>query len=297
MSPGADQDGFTLVELLVAMTLMLLVLAATLESFNRFERNAKLNDRQQVAQDRARTATDRMSRELRSAASAGGPTAVTVERAQPYDVVFQRVNPAGASPTNPTGLQRVRYCLETANPARARLWRQTQADVASGLSSSACGVVGSGWDARSEITSDVANQAQSLALWRYGPTDAASGTDATGSAITTVRTDLVVAFEGGSGRTSRLTSAVALRNVNLRPLAAFSVVVTNGAVVLNGSASQDPEGEPLSYSWYQDDAPLSQDDERVGPLAVSPGSHAYRLTVRDPSGLSADAPTQTVVVG
>jgi prepilin-type N-terminal cleavage/methylation domain-containing protein len=84
-----NDRGWTLVELLVAMTLMLIVLSATLTSFNAFSNNTKrnfdFNDQQDqvrntldlmVRQARTRARTDSCSRRL-TPRSSGSPTAWT----------------------------------------------------------------------------------------------------------------------------------------------------------------------------------------------------------------------------
>jgi hypothetical protein len=73
-----------------------------------------------------------------------------------------------------------------------------------------------------------------------------------------------------------------------------------GKLVLNGSASEDPEGMPLTYQWYLD-PPTPLPDCTVTPLppsCVGQGvvldvpippatSHRIVLVVRDPAGLPA----------
>ena len=66
------EDGMSLVEVLLVMTLMLIVLGATLTTFNSFERKARDNQNLNEAQDSARRGLDLMARDLRNLAS---PTA------------------------------------------------------------------------------------------------------------------------------------------------------------------------------------------------------------------------------
>lgn len=60
-------DGFTLVELLVAMTLSIVILLATLQSFDVFSSDAAQQTRQADASDQVRTTMDRTVRDLRGA--------------------------------------------------------------------------------------------------------------------------------------------------------------------------------------------------------------------------------------
>ena len=45
------EDGFTLVEVLIVSVLMIVVLGATLTTFDSFQRNVSTNERQNTAQD------------------------------------------------------------------------------------------------------------------------------------------------------------------------------------------------------------------------------------------------------
>jgi hypothetical protein len=79
---------------------------------------------------------------------------------------------------------------------------------------------------------------------------------ATLTAITRVSVDLLVDLDPARRPSaSRLTTAVFLRNQNRLPTAAFTATPTSQALVLNGSASSDPEDDPLSYCWYDSSAP------------------------------------------
>ena len=114
--PRAGQAGFTLVEVLLAMTLMLIVFAATLTIFSSVERGHRNNQRLNDNQMQARVATDALARRLRNLASPSNGTTTAdqqpLERAEPQDLVFRTVKGDGA-PTdlNPQNLERYRYCL------------------------------------------------------------------------------------------------------------------------------------------------------------------------------------------
>ena len=116
----------TLVELLISMTVMSVVLAATLTVVEFVQRqNAEAIVRVD-SRDRARTVMDRMIKRLRSPVELPGGM---VERADPFESSTRpsaRPRPR-AGQTNATGLQRVRVCLD---PATGRIYRQRKAFTA-----------------------------------------------------------------------------------------------------------------------------------------------------------------------
>ena len=107
-----DESGFTLVELLVAATLMLIILGATLTSVNAFQKNNETNNLQNDAQDEARRGIDRLAKELRNLASPTNETPQAIKRKDTQDLIVQSVGenrPAGS--LNARNTQYVRYCL------------------------------------------------------------------------------------------------------------------------------------------------------------------------------------------
>jgi hypothetical protein len=66
-------------------------------------------------------------------------------------------------------------------------------------------------------------------------------------------------------------------------------------VVLNGSTSSDPEGDPLSYFWFVNGVEVGR-GLIYDYAAPTGGTYEFRLDVRDPSGLLGRSPTETVVL-
>jgi prepilin-type N-terminal cleavage/methylation domain-containing protein len=306
-----DERGMTLIELLVAMVASLIVFGATLAVTAAIGNNAQKNADHNEAQDRARTYMDRLARDLRNLASPSiftddyqaQPHAVDVAGA--YDFVFRVVDerrPAGS--LNAANVKRVRYCLDA---SRSALYQQSQTwtnrpsnDPPAMPSLASC--PGTGWTTSMLVTSDVVNRAdgQDRPLFVYNSTDA--------QRISQVHAELFVdPTPGRAPSETRLASGVTLRNQNRVPVASFSASPSAHALVLNGSASDDPEGMPLSYQWYVD-PPSTLPDCGATPrpasclssgvvidAALTPGTHRIVLLVKDPAGLPATA-EQTIVI-
>ena len=94
-----------------------------------------------------------------------------------------------------------------------------------------------------------------------------------------------------------------IRNQNRVPTAQADIELTSTVshtAVLNGSASEDPEGMPLTYQWYIDppatlpDCAATPKPASCGPEGVvvdvqlpTVGPHTIVLLVKDPAGLPA----------
>lgn len=290
------ESGFSLVEMLAAIAIFIVVLGATLTALETFVLGIERDQRRNDAQQQARTALDRMTRELRNLASptAGQPRAV--DEAGPHDLVFQTVKPAeSGAGDNTANARRVRYCLDARHPEAGVIWMQEQTWTTSTTPpippTASCPDPDAGWTSREAVAGNIVNRinGQNRAIWGY---DASSTAD-----VSFIRTTVFVDREPGSAPAeSTLSTGVFLRNQNRVPAAAFTATITgNGHVLLNGSPSADPEGQPLNYAWY--DGPT-----QVGTgitydyLAPTTGARSLSLTVSDPGGLQADAPPQTVTV-
>lgn len=255
MSGLRDESGeFTLIGLLVAMTLFLGVLAATLSLFATSETTNRDIQRRNDAMDRARSGMDLLSRQLRNMASPTPEQPQAIARAVGTDAIFQTIDATGGSSGNFRNVMRVRYCLDTAT---GTFWRQDQrwttatgpslpSDGGSATAAGSC--PSAAWSTRTVVADHVTNYETGHArpIFTYQPVT----TDLT--AIRSVHTDLYLDLDVASAPLeTSISSGVHLRNQNQRPIAAFTWVRSSQGVVLNASGSRDPEGEPLTYCWYQ----------------------------------------------
>ncbi|MDB6169296.1 MAG: hypothetical protein JWM88_2160 [Verrucomicrobia bacterium] len=108
---------------------------------------------------------------------------------------------------------------------------------------------------------------------------------------------LVVTDAGGL---SSAPAFVTISSANLPPTAvataAPALVIIGGSVTLNGTASTDPENDPLSYFWTIASAPAGSAATLSGATTATPsfvpnvaGTYAIMLTVYDPLGAGTPA--------
>lgn len=321
------ERGFTLIELLVSMGLTMIVMTSVIMIITVFLNDSRYNGLRDQAQSDARTLVDRITRELRSAAAETPGSPGLLERATPYDVIFQTVDPSTTpSSGNPVNQYRVRYCLD----GNQTLWRQSQTwtgSMPAAPASTACpdpsasDYVGkaNGSPCCIEL-SDVTNEiggATTRPLFTFGP----AGWQAAGgiNQIQEVQVNVITDLNPGRlpGPAPQLTSGVFLRNENSPPVAKFTPQkVGNGSgafnVTLDGSASADPNGQSLSYQWYANPGSTGCDPTNTtGPStgALSGGTtqsfqagpysagatETFALVVTDTQGLT-NCSSQSVVM-
>jgi len=298
------EGGFTVVELLVTMSLISVVIGAVVSAYSSFLDNQRTSDQQTEAQERARNATNNLAQQLRNLAGPADFAPEAVEVAQPYDLVFKSVDstakPAGSA--NARNILRLRYCLAPPQNGSSKLIRQEQRWTTAtppALPGSGCGAAG--WNATSTVAEGIVNVPHgNVGVFAYTPTGAAV-TD-----IKAIKFDLLVdADVRDERRQARVASGVFLRNQNRRPVADFSATYTgNGRqIVLNASASEDPEGhalDPKGFTWSVNGTPLTTENEKAMVVywtAPSAGTYNIGLQVQDHSGLSSlPVPAKPVVV-
>ena len=123
-----ERGEMSLIEMLVAITIFGGVLGATLFTFQTFDTLSRRNVRpRRVAgfgahvgrPARARTCATSRARRSRSRRRSTRPS--------PYDLIFQTVDPIGPNTgANAANIKRVRWCLDTSDPANEKLYLQEQ---------------------------------------------------------------------------------------------------------------------------------------------------------------------------
>jgi prepilin-type N-terminal cleavage/methylation domain-containing protein len=263
------ESGFTLMEVLIASSLMLVVLGATLTVFEQFVQVGNRNTQQNDAQDKARFAIDAVTRQLRNLALPTPASPNSIDQAGSYDLVFKTADP---------GRRRVRYCLQTTAPystSNGVLWLQTQTGLAGAAdppspSTSSCPapLTSGGWSAQTVVASNVTNRNNAdRPIFQYNaPTS-------TTSKITEIHVALFVDSDPiRSPAESKISSGVFLRNQNQAPVGAFSWTPGGSRRFLfNAAGVTDPEGRTLSYFWFLGTAPSYANALSSGTCASADG--------------------------
>jgi prepilin-type N-terminal cleavage/methylation domain-containing protein len=291
MTVTRSQNGFTLIETLVAMTITLVVFGATLAVLEVFERDSRVDNLRNEAQDTARTTIDALARELRNGAAPSSLTPGALEHAGHYSVVFQTIEPSttGIKGENVTNAVRVRYCLDKGNLANETLWKQVkkwESKEAPPLpAETSCPDLNAGdYDQQTQVAHYIVNRSGARPLFKYVPEGVGV------SEITAVEPNIYVDVSPGHIRPgeSQLTSTIDLRNENRPPEAVFTAtVVGNGVVQLNATQSTDPDGLALTYKWWDNAVKLFSTSVETETKDEVGTEHTFKLEVTTPSGLSA----------
>ncbi len=302
-----DQRGFTLMEMLLASSLMIVVLAATLTVFDQFVTTSDRNTEQNDAQDTARNAMDQMSRQLRNLALPTPQSPNSIDLASGYDLVFKTADP---------GRRRVRYCLQTTAPyssSDGALWLENQTGVAGGadptltaaMTATCPALPGTGsWASERLVADHVTNKnGADRPIFQF------NASTSTSSKITEIHTSLFVDVDPTKDPAeTRIASGVFLRNQNQAPTASFTWSSGGpGRFLMNAANSSDPEGRTLAYFWYLGSNPSFTNAETSGTCNASDGcigsgvledytlpagatgTQVFTLLVKDPGGLTSTA--------
>jgi prepilin-type N-terminal cleavage/methylation domain-containing protein len=283
-----DEAGFALTELLVAMALLGVLFGTSLVVFSAFSNQSRRVDSQSEAQGRARRAVDRMAVQLRSATAGSTTGAQPIEKATSFDLVFTVPTASANLTDNARGVVHMRYCLDASTAANEVLWVQTSpyttTSSATPPSTTAC--PSSAWANQQRIADHLVNQFISPATPLF-----IARTDSSGNVLDVAVRALVDFNTSNAPPATNLQSSVALRNLNRQPTADLNCqALSNGHALCDASASNDPDGDSLNYSWTMDGSPLASTSYRVdqSPLA-SHSTHSFTVTVRDTAGLTSSA--------
>ncbi len=280
-----EQAGYSLVELLVVASLAPLLLGATLLVFNAFERNAARTAIAADAQSRTRVNVDQLAKELRNLASPTPELPQAIDSASAYDLVFQTVGPSDfVNGQNVANIRRVRWCLNAPSSGDATLYAQTQTWTSAATpvapTDSSCPSTDARWSSQRVVVQGVRNRVGNRPLFLYNDESKTSITAITVQLFARARTE-------NEPTNGLLRTQVFLRNQNQAPVASFTVTpLGNGHVLLNGSASVDPDGDDLQYGWTAAPCTGTCSWSGVTVDAVADAGATIELTVTDGAGLT-----------
>lgn len=194
------EDGFTVIELLVGSSISVVLLLATLMTFDAFSSASARNDKLVQTEDAMRDVVDTMSTEIRNAQISSAAGSTPLLRADAVDLVVRNYDASGAA-------RLIRYCVDTTNRS---LYREFAADGTA--LPVGCPATSGSWSSVAAISKKVANTVASTdALFKPNTTSPLSS-------IRSVGISLWVDTGTGSGRTTKLATAAALRSSAGRPL-------------------------------------------------------------------------------
>ena len=300
----SSENGFTLIELLVTMLVATVVLGATVAAFTTFQTDDVYAQRRNETQDAARTAVNRLARQLRNVVApsseyAGALEAISTEGTS---IRFQTVNTSSyESGENSARAMRVRYCLNDSKPENEVLWEQTQewkkSTTPSVPAETNCPETVSStheedWTTKRQVVNHITNYIGG----NNRPVFSSSTIEV--PLIVTVKTDLFLNVNPGHRPgESQLASTVSLRDATRKPVAKFTATPEAGhdRYRLNASESYDLDGLALTYKWWQKEGSGSETELSTTSQIYETGelksktSYTFKLQVTNPGGLSETA--------
>lgn len=279
----------TLPGLLVASVLSMIVLVSVLDVFDGAQAHVAQLTARNDNQQSVRVAADQIAAALRNLASPTPDQPQAIDRATAYDLVFEDVDPAGPnSGANNTNVRRERWCLASTGVLYSQ--RQTWTTAAVPAMPPTTGCPGTGWPSTMVVAQNLTNlqAGNTHAVFTY---DSLTLTD-----IAEIHVDLFLdQIITRSPTASVVSTGAFLRNQNRRPIASFTAAATAQGIVLNASASSDPESQTLTYTWLDDGNPIPGGTGVTMTYPVAAGStHDLSVRVTDPAGLTATSAVQVV---
>jgi type II secretory pathway pseudopilin PulG len=300
MTQVRSEDGFTLVELLVTMLIMMIIFGAVLGALEAFQRQSGTANRRGDNQDVARRTMDRVTEALRGVVGSGTTTAV--ERAATDDVVFRTVDsgsPPQSGGSNAARLMFRRFCVDGSGNLydQKKFWTTS---AVPGVPSGLCGVA-TGWDGTQKLADHITNSGGSI--FSYNPS---------ATSVSSIGVDLSVDLDPNqTPAATTLTSGVSLRNVSSPPTVDITCQPGIGGAFCDTTGTADPDGGALTYVWSygpwtnapttpptcgtMSTLPVTQSQLTANSL-TSGNSYCFTLVATDPSGMS-DSDTEAVTVG
>ena len=289
-----DERGYTIFETLIAASLLIFVLGATLSILNSYERRGREVESRNVTAEIARSQVDELARELRNLASPTYAQPQAIDKATAYDLVFKSVDPNGPNAgANDTNVRRLRYCLDVSDPERAKLRRQVQTWTTSvpppAPASGSC--PDAAWGGSLVMATGITNRLGAIErpIFTYDQTEL--------DRISRVNVTLWADDDATGGPVAtKLSSGVFLRNQNRKPTAELTTQrIVNRTFLLNGSNSSDPEGEQLDYVWYDGQDKIGEGVTHTYAVPSDPsGPHTITLKVFDEAGLESAPASEEV---
>jgi prepilin-type N-terminal cleavage/methylation domain-containing protein len=281
-----SERGFTLTEVLVAITISSLILGAAVTAFTGFLTQSATADRAANSQDTARNALDQMAIQLRSATSNAATGNQPIEAFSSYSLVWLAPIPGTSTTNNPLGLRHIRYCVDASNANNEKLWLQTAPfSTTSNRNWPATGSCpANSWPTATIVGENIVNVVQNTPMF-VTPTDSQGN-------VTDVNVNALVDVDPAkSPPATSVRTSVTLRNLNHAPNAVVSCAAgLTGHALCDASASSDSDNQTLTFAWTVDGSNVGETSYKLDKGSLVSGStHTFAVTVTDSGGLSSSA--------